>query len=334
MYIIGAVVVLLIGVYLYFSNITSPKNVAKEFFDAASNVNADKLYKYIDVEESEFTTKKVFKSILKNEEKIKVTNYIVEKPLLSKDKLSATVKINYLLDGSDDSKTMTIKLVKDKTKKLLLFDNWKVSTNGYSIVKNYEFRLPKDSKLQIEGKNVKSKYLKKDNDNKNLDIYVIPSMFEAIYNIKVTLPIGIELEDKANISGYSYYTARLDEDKISDKVKENIISISKKSLENIYNGVKDKKTWEDVKSQFEYKNGDISGVKEAYEDLLSDFTSSSSTLTELKFTKVEISNLSLTNDGLLYASIKASYDFTISYQSGDETKTNSSDDYDYLFLIY
>lgn len=333
-YLIGILVVLLVGAYLFLDNITNPKNIAKGFFDAVANANADKLYGYMDIKESEFTSKKMFKKVIKNDTKMDVVNYTVEKPVISKDKLSATVKVNYLLKGKNDTETVTIKLIKDKSKKYFLFDNWKINTNGFSEINNFEFRIPKNSKLQIEGIDVKDKYLKKDSDSEQ-DVYVIPSMFEATYNVKVTLPMDIELEDKVTVSSYSsYYTARLTESKLSDKMKEKIISASKKSLETIYNSVKDKKAWDDIKSQFEYKNGDLKDVESAYNNLLSQFNSSTTTLTNIKFTKIEISSLSTTKDGLLYISINASYDYTVTYQSGDETKTNTSNGKDYMYLTF
>ncbi len=335
MYIIIAVVVVLVGAYLFLNNMTSPKNVAKGFFEAVASADADKLYDYMDVEESEFTTKKIFKDKIKNSKKIELTNYTVGNPLIAKNKLSATVKISYLLDGEYDSEEITVKLIKDKKKKWLLFDNWKINTKGYEVVKNFEFRLPKESKLEIEGIKVKDKYLKKDSEDKNLDIYVIPSMFESEYNIKVTLPIGLEIKEEVNTSSYySYYTVDLSEDNLTDELKKSLQNASKTALENIYNSAKDKKSWDDVKSKFEYKGGDVSDVKKAYENLVKSFTSSSSTLTSLSFTKIDISNVSLTDEGYVYVSAKASYDFTVSYQSGDETKTNDSDDYDYVYLTF
>lgn len=245
--------------------------------------------------------------------------------------MSASVTIKYMLKDSKDSSTLKIDLVKSKNKKWLLFNNWKVNTGDYIVVKDYKFNLPTGSKLTIEGKKVDKKYLKETEDG--IDTYVIPALFTTNYNVKVEL-MGLEIENKVKINSYSDYNLDFTEDNISKTGKEKLQKAIKTSLENLYNGAKEKKTWDEVKSNFEYKNGDVSKVEKAYNDLLSSFSNSSSTLNSITFTKIELSSASLNKKGQLYLSVKASYDFSLSYQSGDETKTNDSDDYDYMYLTF
>ena len=332
-YIIISVVVLLVGAYLLIDNMFSPTKVAEGYFNAVTNLDADKLYGYLDVEESEFTSKKVFKNIIDSEKdsKSEVVNYSVDKVEKSTDGMSASVTIKYMLKDSKDSDTLKIDLVKSKNKKWLLFDNWKVNTGDYVVIKDYKFNLPTGSKLTIEGKNVDKKYIKETEDG--IDTYVIPALFATNYNVKVEL-MGLEIEDKVRINSYSDYNLDFTEDNISKSGKEKLQKAIKTSLENLYNGAKEKKTWDEVKSNFEYKNGDVSKVEKAYNDLLSSFSNSSSTLNSITFTKIELSSVSLNKKGQLYLSVKASYDFSLSYQSGDETKTNDSDDYDYMYLTF
>lgn len=332
-YIIISVVVLLVGAYLLIDNMFSPTKVAEGYFNAVTNLDADKLYGYLDVEESEFTSKKVFKDIINSEKESKkeIVNYNVDKVEKSTDGMSASITIKYMLKDSKDSSTLKIDLVKSKNKKWLLFDNWKVNTGDYVVVKDYKFNLPTGSKLTIEGKKVDKKYLKETEDG--IDTYVIPALFATNYNVKVEL-MGLEIENKVKINSYSAYSLDFTGDNISAAGKEKIQKAIKTSLENLYNGAKDKKTWDEVKSNFEYKNGDVSKVEKTYNDLLSSFSNSSSTLNSITFTKIELSNASLNKKGQLYLSVKASYDFSLSYQSGDETKTNDSNDYDYMYLTF
>lgn len=332
-YIIISVVVLLVGAYLLIDNMFSPTKVAEGYFNAVTNLDADKLYGYLDVEESEFTSKKVFKDIInsENDSKKEVINYSIDKVEKSTDGMSASVTIKYMLKDSKDSSTLKIDLVKSKNKKWLLFNNWKVNTGDYIVAKDYKFNLPTGSKLTIEGKKVDKKYLKETEDG--IDTYVIPALFATNYNVKVEL-MGLEIENKVKINSYSDYNLDFTEDNISKTGKEKLQKAIKTSLENLYNGAKEKKTWDEVKSNFEYKNGDVSKVEKAYNDLLSSFSNSSSTLNSITFTKIELSSASLNKKGQLYLSVKASYDFSLSYQSGDETKTNDSDDYDYMYLTF
>lgn len=332
-YIIIAVIVLLVGAYLFIDNMFSPKKIAEGYFNAATSLDVDKLYGYLDIEESEFTSKEIFEQLVSSEEdaETEIVNYSVEEVEKSTDGMSATVTIKYVEKDSSDSDTATIKLVKTKDKKWLLFDNWKVSTGDYVAVKDYEFKLPTGSVLTIEGKKVDKKYIKETEDE--MDTYVIPALFATNYNIKIEF-MGLELEDKVGINDYSDYTLAISEDNISKKGKENLKKAVKTSLENIYNNAKDKKTWDEVKSAFEYENGNVSEVQAAYESLLSSFSNASYTLNSITFTKIELNNVSLNNKGELYLSVKASYDYSLSYQSGDDTKTNNSDDYDYMYLTF
>lgn len=332
-YIIISVVVFLVGAYLLIDNMFSPTKIAEGYFNAVINLDADKLYEYLDIEESEFTSKKIFKGIINSDEnsKTEIINYSVDKVEKSSDGLSASVVIKYVLKDSKDSKTLKVDLVKSKTKKLLLFDNWKVKTGDYSIIKDYKFNLPTGSKLTIEGQNVDEKYIKESEEG--IDTYVIPELFGTNYNIKVEL-MGLEIEDKVKINSYSNYNLDFSEDNISESGKEKLQKVIKSSLENLYNGAKDKKTWDEVKANFEYTNGDVSKIEKAYNSLLSSFSSSSSTLNSITFTKIELSGASLNKKGQLYLSVKATYDFSVSYKSGDETKTNESNDYDYMYLTF
>jgi len=334
-YIVIGAIILLIGGYLFLDNMFSPKKVAEGYFEALVNYDSNKLYGYLDLEESEFTTKKIFKELNKKDsenEEVKVINYNLEKVEKSTDGMSATATFKYLLDGQKESDTYTVNLVKDKNKNWLLFDSWKINADNYTVIKNYEFEIPKGSEFTIQGIKVDKKYLKETEDN--IDKYVIPSLFSTSYDIKVKMPIGITIEDKVSINNYSDYRLDFDEDNISKKDKQKIETAVKTSLENLYNNAKDKKTWDEVKSLFEYKDGDVSKVESTYNSLVNSFTNSSSTLNSISFTKIDLSSISMNKDGNLYVSVKATYDFSLSYQSGDETKTNNSDDYDYMYLTF
>lgn len=334
-YIVIGVILLLIGGYLFIDSIFSPKKVAEGYFESLVNYDVNKLYGYLDLEESEFTTKKIFKELTKidsENEKIDVVNYSLEKVEKSKDGMSATATFKYLLEGEKESETYTINLVKSKDKKLLLFDNWKINTEDYEIIKNYEFRVPTGSELTIQGIKVDKKYRKESEDD--IDKYVIPSLFSLNYDIKVKMPIGITIEENISINNYSNYKFDFDEHNISDKDKQKIFRAVKTSLENLYYNAKDKKTWDEVKSLFEYKDGDVSKVESTYNSLVNTFTNSTSTLNSISFTKIDLSSASMNKNGELYLSVKVTYDFSLSYQSGDETKTNNSDDYDYMYLTY
>lgn len=333
--IISAVAVVIIGLCIFLGTLTSPKNIAEKLFKATTTYDFDTVYGFLDVEKSDFTTKEMFKNIMskevEGEDKPEVINYTVSNPVLSADQMTATVTITYLLKDSSDSNTFDVKLVKAKDKKWLFFDNWKVVMNGMDIAKNYEIQVAKSSKVTVEGIEIGEQYLDKDLSTEQMDVYKMPAMFEANYNVKIELPMGITKEDKMRVRDESYYKYRLSVSDLTEADKSKLTSISKTNLETLYNGVKDQKSFDDIKSSFNYEGADLSKLKNDYETLVKNIGTS---LTSIDFTEVTLSDISIKSDGNIELYLKAKYNYTISYQSGDETKTHDSNDYDYLYLTY
>lgn len=333
--IISAVAVVIIGLCIFLGTLTSPKNIAEKLFKATTTYDFDTVYGFLDVEKSDFTTKEMFKNIMskevEGEDKPEVINYTVSNPVLSADQMTATVTITYLLKDSSDSNTFDVKLVKAKDKKWLFFDNWKVVMNGMDIAKNYEIQVAKGSKVTVEGIEIGEQYLDKDSSTEQMDVYKMPAMFEANYNVKIELPMGITKEDKMRVRDESYYKYRLSVSDLTEADKSKLTSISKTNLETLYNGVKDQKSFDDIKSSFNYEGADLSKLKNDYETLVKNIGTS---LTSIDFTEVTLSDISIKSDGNIELYLKAKYNYTISYQSGDETKTHDSNDYDYLYLTY
>lgn len=334
MSIIVVIVVIFIAFYAIMSSKLSPKAIAEDYFLAVANVDANKLYKYLDIDESEFTTKDMFVKITgentDGDDKMKVANYTVGNAKKELTGLSTTVTITYVLDGEKDSKTADITLVKQKSKKYFLFDDWRVSTDGLTTVKDFEIRLLKGSELSIEGVKVDKKYLDKKESTETYDVYHMPAMFTTTYKATIKLPMGFEAEDNIRVSDYSKYTYSFDEDTLPDKVKTQITNNIKKGLQTLYDGAKDKKEFSDIKKSFNFKGADLSDLEDAYNSLARSISNTG--LTSISFTDIELSSLSTNSDGSLYASIKAKYKYTVSYESSGETKTHDSNDYDYMYI--
>lgn len=333
--IISVVAVVIIGLSIFLSSITNPKNIAEKFFKATANFDFDTIYEYLNVGDSEFTSKEMFNKLmtadLDEDDKPVIINYNVGKPVVSADKMSATVTITYMLQDEDESDTFDVKLVKDKKKKWLFFDNWKVNTKGISVVKDYEIEVLKGSNVNIEGVTLSSNYLDNEESTDGYDVYVIPSMFATSHNLTITLPMGLEVTDTMYVSEDNNYSYDLSLRDLTDEVKDSLKEVSKTSLQTLYDGVKDKKSFDDIKSSFEYENGDLTTLKSDYEKLAN---SVSTTLTSITFKEITLSSIDITSNGKLEVYLKANYDYSISYESGGEMKTHDSDDYDYVYLTF
>lgn len=335
--VVGLAAIIVVASCIFLGSLTSPKNIAEKVFNATVNYDFDTIYKYLNVEDSEFTSKEMFNKVMTSnydiEDKPVIVNYSVGEPVISDDKMSATVTITYMMKDKDKSDTFDVKLVKDKNKKWLFFDNWLVNTKGIDVAKNYKIEVAKGSTISVEGIALSSNYLNSEESNENYDVYVIPSIFEARYEVNITLPIGLQVTSKMNVYDNGSYKYRMSLNDLTNEVKDNLISISKSSLQTLYDGVKEQKSFDDIKSNFEYENGDLTTLKSDYENLVNSIGTSIK-LTTITFKEIKISDVNITSENKLKLYLKVSYDYSVSYESSGETKTHDSNDYDYLYLTF
>ena len=171
--VISIIVVAVIASFILLGNITNPKNVAKEYISAVINKDSNKLYSYLNIDgDSTFVSKNVFSNYVKDELKeVTINNYKITDVVYSTGKLQATVKFTYTTENGSSESNGTVKLIKDKSKKYLFFDNWKINDSiDTVVVKNYTLKVTKDSKLTYGGINVDKKYLdssKSSNESSN-----------------------------------------------------------------------------------------------------------------------------------------------------------------------
>ena len=324
--IIGVILAILGGAYYYVGTLVTPKKIAENYFNAIVENDAEKIYSFMDVEESPFTTKKMFEKVIKNstdkDSKIEIVNYQVgEAQYEDLTRMTTTVTITYVVKESEKSETMDIKLTKAKNKKWLLYDNWLVSTAAYTVSKDFEIRVQPGSTVTIEGEKVGKKYLDKENSTTSNDVYLIPTMFAGKYKINVKLLAGIETEELVNIKSKTYYYPSVSSSTLTKKSKNTLEKQMLKDLQVIYDNAIAKKNFDDFKSTFEYKDGDLTELTNTYNEFINDL-STTIVLTKNKFSEATISSLSVYSDNTfsVYASTKSNY--TVSYQNGGETKTH------------
>ncbi len=340
--IIGVIVAVIVVAFIVIGNmLTDPKKIATEYFEAITSYDADKMYAYLDVKESDFANKKIFKKIvdrqLKETKNVpKVTNYKVTSTEKSSSGLVMYVKINYTMEGSTEDKTQTIELTKDKNKKFLFFDNWKIAMTDVETVEDFELSVMKDSTVTLEGVKVDKKYIDKEESDDSIDVYKLPSLFPLEYEMQVALPLGFTLEDELDAGRYSKsQTVNLDEENIPEAEQKKIADKAKQDLLTLYNSAITNKSWDEIKSGFEYKDADLDDLKEAYEDLKEDLNSSSSTkLTQIEYKDLELRSVDINDDGFLSMYVYAKYNYTVSYEEDGQTKTKSKSTTDGMYLTY
>ena len=317
---------------------TSPKKVALNFFEASIDYDADTLYSYLEIEDSEFTSKKIFKQLMnrmKKENKQKIINYKVTKVNESSSGLYANVTISYTVEGDNNDYSENIRLSKTKTKKLLFFDEWKVSITNLKTIDDFELTVMKDSEVTLEGVKVDKKYIDKKKSSDTYDVYILPSLLPFDYEVEVNLPYGFTVKDTLNPNSYSGTDSiDIDIDSFPKKEIDKIETQIKNDFTILYNSAIENKSYEEIKNNFSFE-GDLNEMQEVYEDLKDNISSSfSTTLTNIEYQSSDITDIEMTNDGLLSLTVRVKYKYTISYEEDGETKTKETTDTDSIYLTY
>lgn len=335
--IIGIISILILMLVIFFivcSSIYKPKTIAVNYFEAVIDNDYDALYDYFDVDNKDFTSKKVFKELVKEDEASnEVVNYRVTNSSVSADGLSATVTIKYVTNDSDNE-TATINLVKDKKNKMLFFSNWKINNANLETIKNYEVKALKDSEVEIAGIKLDD-YKDDEKSDDEFDVYVLPEVFALEYPVKITYPMGVTID--TSIEPSTYYngsTLELDVDDISDDTKNQIESAILSNIQVIYDAAKDNNDFSNIRSNFEYENGDLTELEASYNDFKEDLNGRSTKLTEIKFSEVEISDININDDGTLEVDFSADYDYKATYELFGETETSEDDGTTYSSMTF
>ena len=323
---ICSLVVVIFGIYKFLIGKYGPEAVAKDYFLAVMNADADSIYDYLDIKEGKFTSKKIFKKVF-NVQKEDLVNYSVSSFEKSPDGLTATAHINYTLKGKSSSETADINLVHDKKNKFLIFENWKISDRFMETVNDFEITVPKDSTVTIEGVKLNKKY--KTDGTKGTDLYKIPEMFKGKYDVIVTLKNGLTLEDDVNVTGYG--SASLNNLKLSSGDEKKLEKKLPDVIEKLYQDAIDKKSFEDVKKDYEYDGSDLSKLENSYNYFMKAISAGG--LKTFKVKKVKINNVKY-DDGIIKVTADVDFDYTASYKILDKEKQSNGNNSDIMYFDF
>lgn len=314
---IVVVVAALIGAYMYIGSLFKPEKIAVKYFKAYMDKNVNALCDTISLDESDFVNKKLLKESFKDLEKVKIANYKAEKQQ-NNDSLSTTVTIKYVEEGSSKERTANIRLVKNKNKKWLFFDNWSVDSDEL-IVNDYTLSVPKDAEVTINGISLSDKY-KKDAYSSYYDSYTIPSILKGEYEIIANVGSGIKLSGKLEVKN-SYSSFSYNGLKLEEKTKETIEKELKEKLKTMYDGTVNDKSFDDIKESFSEDYRD--DFENTYNNLKNYVITDYKKLKEFNITDLKVGSYSFSGDELR-VNVQIKYDYKIEYKSGDETKEYST----------
>lgn len=336
--IIAVIAVIFGGAYYYVGTLVTPEKVAEDYFNALVELDAKKIYKFLQVEDTEFTTEEMFEKVIKNttdkDSKMEIVNYEVGSVKYDDlTKMTAKVTITYVEKDKDKSQTVDVKLAKGKDKKWLFYDEWLVVTTAYEVKNDVTVKVDKGATVKVEGVKLNKKYLDEESSSSYSDYYKVPAMFGGKYKFNVKYTNGLETEELVNVASGGYY-ASLSASSLTKKVKAEINKQMAADVQLIYDSVIAKKTFDEIKSNFEYTDGDLTNLTSAYNTLAKDLAAASSQLTKIKVNESDISSIYQNSNGSLSMSTTFKYDYTVSYQSNGQAQTHSDNTTNYVTFTY
>ena len=253
--IIAVIAVIFGGAYYYVGTLVTPEKVAEDYFNALVELDAKKIYKFLQVEDTEFTTEEMFEKVIKNttdkNSKMEIVNYEVGTVKYDDlTKMTAKVTITYVEKDKDKSQTVDVKLAKGKDKKWLFYDEWLVVTTAYEVKTDVTVKVDKGATVKVEGVKLNKKYLDEESSSSYSDYYKVPAMFGGKYKFNVKYTNGLETEELVNVASGGYY-ASLSASSLTKKVKAEINKQMAADVQLIYDSVIAKKTFDEIKSNFE-----------------------------------------------------------------------------------
>ena len=214
-------------------------------------------------------------------------------------------------------KTETLIVQKQKSRKLLFFTDWKVSSDQM-IANDFNLYLPAGSKAWIDGTELTEEYkVKADSDN--LEQYKI-SLFEGKHKIKVKVPwfqtyhSEFQASDKGN--------ATISKMQISDNGKKTLDRKMQKILKTYVKAAKKGKSFSEVAGLFEKNSSYEKENKEFYNDLKEQLTSGDGYTTgEVTLDNYEEKYVISGVTGVVRGTL--SYDYKVTYKKEKKTENQS-----------
>ena len=223
--------------------------------------------------------------------------------------------VTYRRKGKSEKETVILQ--KQKNRRLLLFANWKVSSDQM-IANDFNLYIPSGSEAWIDGVQLAKDDKVKD-DSDGLDQYKI-SLFEGEHKIKVNVPWfdTYQSEFKASDKG----SATISKMKISEKGKKKLDKKMKEILAAYVKAAKGGKTFREVSGLFEKNSEYKKENKEFYNDLKEQLDSADGYTTgDIELDNYQGKYVISGVTGVVRGTL--SYDYKVTYNKKAEKKTDT-----------
>lgn len=341
-------VVALIGGYKVLESKASPAVIAEEYVKAIENKDYDKLYEMAAFSgDTTFISKDNFKRVFDETFKeAPFSNYVIDKNVsYTNGNLTALVGVNFTGTSNNNSEAV-ISLSKEKGKKYVFFDNWKIENPAYllnySVIKDYKIEAPAGSKVTYDGVELADTYIvtdEKEVSKENaisMNVYKLPQVFaEEAAKIECVLPYGdIKVSDDVRISEYSSpYSVKIDIANVPEELKNTIKTALQNDLTVFENNLASGKSFAEQKAVLSAKK-DLSNLEKNYDSEKQEFVESTRSISDFAITEMNLTSLKYTQEYTFKAELTIKYTYKITNKTTGEVKDENDTWYLTAYINY
>lgn len=290
------------------------EHMAGNFFVEMANGDWEQAYGKLDVDESEFINAKMFALANQQTSFGLINAYTVEKQggafgdLVAKSTgLGTTVDVRYRTRGSNSDSSYEVVLNKQSGKKMLLFDDWKVSTDQL-IGTDYRLHVPEGATVVFDGITLSDSYRDSGADDDYGICYVIPQLFLGSHTFTVSKENYDEVTRTVQIRSSNDGCSVLDL-AMKKEVLEDLIQLAGKNMQTIYTAAVEGKKFAAIEDLFAKDARE--DAEYAYSNLLSNLSGNGSSIPyKLSFKNIQGSAYSNGTS----VSLSAEYHIEYSYE--------------------
>lgn len=165
----------------------SAERAAEQYFMAKAQGNWTQVYEMMDLPASKMLSKEMFLHSVKDSKLKDITNYKVSESSGKFSPMLKTFECEYMASGDSFLSTESIQLVKQKNKKWLLFDEWRVSPSD-QLAEDCVVSIPRDAEALLEGISLEELAGTPNTENAWEKVYTLPLAFPGTYELEVTAP--------------------------------------------------------------------------------------------------------------------------------------------------
>lgn len=278
---IAVLVLLVIALFKVGNHLTNPKYVAEKYFEAEVDGDSKKAFEYLDLPQSTLLTYENYEKYMENNAMKSVSNYKVKEgnsdssylngifgsDAKENDAITKTYVCEYIATGDNSQKTEELQLVKQKSKKWLLFDNWKVCPA--SLISGFTVDVYNGMTVLMDGKNVSELAVSTTQDQETRTSYTLPVAFPMQYDFVTQAPGCKDVTESIDLAQYYYgapYSMQLSDDSFTA-----LKDLSEDIIQTYYEKAFNQESWDSVKSSVNMTAVWQSDGKQRYDYLKDNF---------------------------------------------------------------